>query len=102
MKGDGRFIEHEIGVFVNEKIMGRRVNMKKLSEIKKGEKGKITSLKGDTRFLSRITSIGLTVGSIIEVIQNQKKQPVLVYGRDTMIAINRNECEKIMLEVVSE
>jgi ferrous iron transport protein A len=76
-----------------------RLNMKKLSEVKKGEKGKITSLRGDSRFLSRITSIGLTVGSEIEVKQNQKKQPVLVYGRDTMIAVNQDECEKIIMEV---
>ncbi|WP_027398995.1 FeoA family protein [Anaerovorax odorimutans] len=76
--------------------------MKKLSSANKGEKGKITSIKGDSRFLSRITSIGLTVGSNVEIIQNQKKYPVLVFGRDTMIAINRSECEKIMLEVVSE
>ncbi|MDD4843259.1 MAG: FeoA family protein [Anaerotignum sp.] len=76
--------------------------MKKLSEVKRGETGRIASLKGDTRFLSRITSIGLTLGSEVEVIQNQKKQPVLVYGRDTMIAVNRNECEKIMLEVLEK
>lgn len=73
--------------------------MKKLSEVKKGEKGKIACLQGDSRFLSRITSIGLTVGSEVEVMQNQKKQPVLVYGRDTMIAVNRDECEKIIMEV---
>lgn len=76
--------------------------MKKLSIAKKGEKGKIASINGEPRFLSRITSIGLTIGSVVEVIQNQRKRPVLVFGRDTMIAINRNECEKIMLEVISE
>lgn len=72
--------------------------MKKLSAAKNGEKGKIVTIEGNIRFLSRITSIGLTIGSVIEVIQNQKGRPLLVYGRDTMIAINRNECEKIMLE----
>ena len=79
--------------------MEGRVNMKKLSGVKKGEKGKIACLRGDSRFLSRITSIGLTVGSEVEVMQNEKKQPVLVYGRDTMIAVNRDECEKIIMEV---
>jgi ferrous iron transport protein A len=74
--------------------------MQKLSTANRGEKGRIASIHGDARFLSRITSIGLTIGSVVEVIQNQKKRPVLVYGRDTMIAINRSECEKIMLEVV--
>ncbi|MDD3137960.1 MAG: FeoA family protein [Lachnospiraceae bacterium] len=76
--------------------------MKKLSTVKRGERGKIALIQGDTRFLSRITSIGLTVGSVVEVMQNQKKHPVLIYSRDTMIAINAGECEKIMLEVIAE
>jgi len=34
--------------------------MKKLSLVKSGESGRIVSIDGDSRFLSRITSIGLT------------------------------------------
>ncbi len=59
----------------------------RLSAVKSGERGRITSIVGGSRFLNRITSIGLTIGSVIEVIQNQKKHPLLVYGRDTMIAV---------------
>jgi ferrous iron transport protein A len=76
--------------------------MKKLSAAQAGERGRIIAAQGDARFLNRITSIGITVGSEVQVIQNRKKWPVLVYGRDTMIAINHHECEKIMLEVISE
>ncbi len=76
--------------------------MKKLSTVQKGETGRVVSIEGDARFLSRIAAIGLTVGSVIEVVQNQKKRPLLVYGRDTMIAINRRECEKITLEVTAK
>lgn len=76
--------------------------MKNLTMVKNGEKGRIASINGDSRFLSRITSIGVTKGSVVEVLQNQKKHPVLIYGRDTMIAINRNECQKIMVEVIGE
>ena len=74
--------------------------MKKLSTAKNGEIGRISSIEGDGRFLNRVTSIGLTLGSTVQVIQNQKKRPLLVYTRDTMIAINPKECEKIMLEVL--
>lgn len=74
--------------------------MKKLSTAKNGEIGRISSIEGDGRFLNRVTSIGLTLGSTVQVIQNQKKRPLLVYTRDTMIAINPKECEKIMLEVI--
>lgn len=67
----------------------------KLTKVHAGQKGIITEMHGDARFISRITSIGLTVGCPIEVLQNEKKQPMLVYGRDTMVAIHREECEKI-------
>lgn len=72
--------------------------MKKLSEMSPGAKGKIKALDGDGRFLSRITSMGLTVGCPVEVLRNEKKQPILIYSRDTMVALNRKECEKIILE----
>lgn len=68
-----------------------------LTKVRAGQKGIITAMDGDARFISRITSIGLTVGCPIEVLQNEKKQPMLVYGRDTMVAINREECEKIKI-----
>ena len=76
--------------------------MQKLSELSEGAKGKIVAIQGNAHFQSRITSIGLTVGSQIEVIQNPKKQPILIYGRDTMLAINKMESDKIMVEVMSK
>ena len=46
--------------------------MKKLSEAKNGEQGVISDIQGDTRFLSRVTSIGLTLGCPVTVLQNEK------------------------------
>ena len=71
--------------------------MKKLSEAKSGEQGIIAGIEGDTRFLSRVTSIGLTLGCPIMVLQNEKKRPLLLYSRDSMIALNREECSKIKI-----
>lgn len=68
-----------------------------LSEVAPGKKVSISAIDGDIRFLSRITSIGLTVGCQIQVLQNEKRQPILIYGRDTMVALNRRECEKIQI-----
>ena len=73
--------------------------MKKLSEIGKDSVAVIKSLDGDQRFMSRITSIGLTPGSTVTVIKNEKNRPLLVYSRDTMIALNRSECEMIGVEI---
>ena len=69
--------------------------MKKLSELEKDERGVIASINGDARFVSRITSIGLTPGCSITIIKNEKHRPILVYSRDTMIALNRKECDDI-------
>lgn len=71
--------------------------MKRLSEAAGGEQGIIQDIQGDTRFLSRITSIGLTLGCPITVVKNEKKQPILIYSRDSMIALNRKECERIQI-----
>lgn len=67
----------------------------KLYEATPGYTGTITSIDGDTRFLSRITSIGLTEGCQIEIMQNQKNQPLLLISRDSLIAVNRKDCERI-------
>ena len=68
--------------------------MKKLSDLPKDEIGIIATIKGDSRFVSRITSIGITPGCKITIIKNEKHRPLLVYSRDTMIALNRNVQEE--------
>jgi ferrous iron transport protein A len=75
--------------------------MKKLSELKKDAEGVIASVNGDQRFISRITSIGLTPGCSVKVIRNDKNRPMLVYSRDTMIALNRKECMGIEVAEVT-
>lgn len=74
--------------------------MEKLSDVAEHKKVKITSIDGDTRFLTRITSIGLTIGGVVQVVSNQRKRPLLVYSRNTLIAVNRKESEKIIVEVI--
>lgn len=73
--------------------------MKKLIELAAGENAVIANITGDTRFLSRVTSIGLTLGCKIQVLRNEKKLPLLLYGRDSMIALNREESANILVEV---
>ena len=67
----------------------------KLGEIKENSKAVVMALNGDSRFIGRITSIGLTPGCKLTVLKNDKNRPILVYSRDTMIALNRKECEGI-------
>ncbi len=72
-----------------------------LSEVKENREVCVSEINGDTRFVSRITSIGLTPGCRVSVIKNDKNRPMLVYSRDTMIALNRNECKGILVEEVT-
>lgn len=72
-----------------------------LSEVKENGEALVSDVNGDTRFMSRITSIGLTPGCKVKVVKNDKNRPLLVYTRDTMIALNRNECKGITVEEVT-
>ena len=73
--------------------------MQKLTDLREGQKARIIGITGARRYLSRLTSIGLNIGCPLEMLQNVKNRPVLVYGRDTMIALNRAESERIQVEV---
>ena len=71
----------------------------KLSEMRASAQGTVKNLGTDERFLNRITSIGLTEGAPFLVVKNDKKMPVLVYVRETLLALNRKDCEMIDVEV---
>ena len=72
-----------------------------LNEVKENKEALVSGINGDTRFISRITSIGLTPGCRVRVVKNDKNRPMLVYSRDTMIALNKNECKGIIVEEVT-
>ncbi|SEL34667.1 MULTISPECIES: FeoA family protein [unclassified Butyrivibrio] len=72
-----------------------------LSELSMNKQAVVEKLSGDARFVSRITSIGLTPGCTVKVIRNDKNRPMLIYSRDTMIALNRNECMGIEVREVA-
>lgn len=57
----------------------------------------IEGFQGDTHFEERISAMGLRAGVVLRVLRNRKKLPVLIYAQDTMIAIGRNESEKIRI-----
>lgn len=67
----------------------------KLSEMKADRTGTVKSLGRDEKFLKRITSVGLTEGARFQVVKNDRKMPVLVYARETLLALNRRDCDMI-------
>jgi ferrous iron transport protein A len=72
-----------------------------MTEAKKGQACIIRGIDGDARLLNRVAAIGLTPGCPVKIIRNEARQPILLYSRDTVIALSRREGEKIMLEVTN-
>ena len=55
-------------------------------------------MDGDNHMISRAVSIGIVTGGIVKVFKNRRKQPVLIYSRDSMIALNREDAACIVVE----
>ncbi len=52
----------------------------------------------DVHLLHRMTSIGLMQGTPMQVVKNDRKMPVLIYARETLMALNRKDAERIEVE----
>ena len=68
-----------------------------LSDAAPGRRYIIREIRDETRLVNRLSSMGLLCGSPVEVCQNNKKQPVLLFARDTLVAIGREESRKILV-----
>lgn len=79
------------------KTGGEKVEKKTLSEAEPGKRYSVLEIKDEARLVNRLSAMGIMQGSQIEVCQNQKKQPVLLFARDTLVAIGRQECQKIVI-----
>ena len=73
------------------------MNAVTLSDATPGSRYCILEIKEESRLVNRLSSMGLLCGSMIEICQNHKKQPVLLFARNTLIAIGREESKKIMV-----
>ena len=69
-----------------------------LDQLKGGACAIVRKLRGGTDFINRLASMGLSVGSQLEVLQNRGSGPVLVLVRGTRIALGRGEALKILLQ----
>ena len=69
----------------------------KLSQAAAGCKGTVTKVEGSHHLLLRLVSIGIVEGSRLEVLQNEPKQPVLFYCRDSVITLAKQDCAGIEL-----
>ena len=70
----------------------------KLTETRPDQSGVIRKIGGDAHFMNRITAIGITEGTPFQTVRNDRKMPVLLYLRETLIAVNRKDAERIEVE----
>ena len=70
----------------------------KLTETTADMQGRIKSLGGDDHFMNRITAIGIMEGTPFQTVRNDKKMPLLIYLRETLISLNRADAERIEVE----
>ena len=57
----------------------------------------VKKIKEEARLENRLSSMGIVCGSQMKICLNNRKQPVLVFVRDTLVAIGRGESEKIIV-----
>ncbi len=72
----------------------------KLTETRPDQHGLIRKIGGDAHFMSRVTAIGLTEDTAFQTVRNDRGMPVLIYLRETLIAVNRADAERIEVETV--
>ncbi len=72
----------------------------KLTQTKPDQRGVIRGIGGNVHFANRVTSIGITEGTAFQTVRNDRKMPVLVYLRETLIAVNREDAERIEVETI--
>ncbi len=84
-------------IFYAEK---RRPDLMKLSQTNADGTYAVSGISGDAHLMKRITSIGITEGSIVQTVKNDPKMPVLIYARETLIALNRPDAENVEVKAV--
>lgn len=67
----------------------------KLTETRPDMHGLIGRVRGDAHLANRVTAIGLTEGTPFQMVRNDHSMPVLIYLRETLIAVNRQDAEGI-------
>ncbi len=78
----------------------RRLDAMKLSQTNADGMYAVTGISGDAHLMKRITSIGITEDSIVQTVKNDPKMPVLIYAKETLIALNRTDAENVEVKAV--
>jgi ferrous iron transport protein A len=70
-----------------------------LGQVRPGAHIVIRALGADQDLNGRFMLFGLVVGTAAEVVQNYYKGPMLIRARNTLVAVGRDEAQKILVEI---
>jgi len=73
-----------------------------LCDVHTGEQAIIASLSGGSGFLGRMSALGFTPGTLISVVRNYDRGPIIVSVRDTQIALGRGQASRVQVHKESE
>ena len=71
-----------------------------LLNLAQGHKGRITEICGDQRMQRRMLSMGLRVGTVVDVL-NHRGRGVVVGNAGTRVALGSTVAEKLIVETLS-
>jgi len=70
-----------------------------LNQLTSGHKARVYGLRGGRGFIGRLVTLGFTPGTVVEMVQNVGRGPLIVLVRGTRIALGRGEARKILVTV---
>lgn len=71
--------------------------MTSVDTLKKGESARIETLMGSPGFISRAAAMGITPGVRVTTVQNRKSLPLLIFLRDTLVALDRRDARRVII-----
>lgn len=74
----------------------------KLDEAPENARYVLRKVDGTGTFCDRARSIGLVEGTTLKVVRNEPKMPILIYVRDTLLAVNRKDAAHTAVVPVHE
>lgn len=72
-----------------------------LLNLKTGHRGRIAEIRGDRQTVRRMLSLGLRIGSVVNVI-NHRGQSIVISNGNTRVALGPSVADKLLVEPLDE
>jgi len=80
-------------------MMAKNKSLVPLGKVRVNTRAVVNSIPGNKKFVTKAIGMGITIGSEVFVVRNHKMGPVIIFLRDSSIALGRKEAGDILVEV---